>query len=72
MFAGEPLTPRTMVAAAVIVTAVVLITRRRGTAPTRVVVEEAESIAEARIRERGSPSDIESCDLRIAAGACSE
>ena len=72
VLAGEPLTPRTMVAAAVIVTAVVLITRRRGAAPVRVAVEEAESIAEARIRERGSPSDAEGCDLRIAAGACSE
>jgi len=72
VLAGEPLTPRTMVAAAVIVAAVVLITRRRGTAPARVAVEEAVSIAEARIRERGSPSDVEGCDLRIAAGACSE
>jgi drug/metabolite transporter (DMT)-like permease len=72
MFAGEPLTPRTMVAAAVIVTAVVLITRRRGPAPARVAVEESESIADARIRDRGSPSDVEGCDLGVAAGVCSE
>ena len=44
VFAGEPLTPRTMVAAAVIVTAVVLITRqRRRTAPTPLALEESES-----------------------------
>jgi len=66
VFAGEPLTPRTMVAAAVIVTAVVLITRqRRRTAPTPLVLEEAESRVQTSGHVLGSKSG-EHCSERVS------
>lgn len=73
VFAGEPLTPRTMVAAAVIVTAVVLITRqRRRTAPTPLVPEKAEARMKP-VVHGPLPSTGELCrDRVIAASVCTE
>jgi drug/metabolite transporter (DMT)-like permease len=71
LFADESLTPRTLIAAAVIVTAVVLITRQRGKT-TRVAVAEAAPSAEIRIRGLGFTPKEPCCELKTAAGACSE
>ncbi len=73
LFADEPLTPRTIVAAAVIVTAVVLITRRRGRAtPAAKVLHEVESPLKSQDHRLASSSDVPCGKLKIAAGACSE
>jgi len=73
VFAGEPLTPRTMVAAAVIVTAVVLITRqRRRTAPAALVLDKAESRVQTPENAHGSKSGEHCCEREIAMSVCAE
>jgi len=73
VFAGEPLTRRTMVAAAVIVTAVVLITRqRRRNAPGVAVLDEAEARVETPGYVPVSNSGDRHCEARVAASACAE
>lgn len=73
VFAGEPLTPRTMVAAAVIVTAVVLITRqRRRITPAVVAIEEAESRVHTPGHVLGSKSGEHCYEREIAMRVCAE
>lgn len=81
VFAGEPLTPRTIGAAAVIVTAVVLITRqRRRTAPAAVVLsdprEQGGSTVESRVKIVGQELDSDfaagRCERQIVARVCVE
>jgi len=81
VFAGEPLTPRTIGAAAVIVTAVVLITRqRRRTAPAAVVLsdprEQGGSTVDSRVKivEQEVDTDfvVSSCERQITAKVCVE
>jgi drug/metabolite transporter (DMT)-like permease len=73
VFAGEPLTPRTMGAAAVIVTAVVLITRRRRATPAPVVViDKAESRVQTPGHAHGSKSGEHCCEREIAMRVCAE
>lgn len=72
-FAGEPLTQRTMIAAAVIVGAVVLITRqRRQTVPAADMADTAPARLETCGRQLKSKPDVPRSELKIVAGACSE
>jgi len=74
VLAGEPLTPRTTVAAAVIVTAVVLITRqRRRITPAPLVLNDGEARMETRVHGMASKPDEPCAETKIAAlVACSE